>query len=80
MNLSNGFTKKAITLKRYKIIFSQKSLGVVLRDYVYALTDWSLSGGDDRLSAEDALDKARSAIVEMISIAQQVKYVFKSML
>ena len=53
---------------------------MVLRDYVYALTDWSLSGGDDRLSAEDALDKARSAIVEMISIAQQVKYVFKSML
>ena len=35
--------------------------------------EWSRSGGDDRLSAEDARDKAKSAIEEIIAIAKQVK-------
>ena len=30
-------------------------------------------GGDDRLSAEDARDKAKSTVEEMITIAKQVK-------
>ena len=54
--------------------FSQRILGEVLKDYVYALTEWRRLGRDDRLSAQDARDKATSTIEEMISIAQEVKY------
>ena len=53
-------------------IFLQSLLAELLEDYVYALTEWSHSGGDGRLSAEDARDKAKSAIEEMITITIQV--------
>ena len=56
-----------------KITFSQRLLAQLLESYVYALTEWSRSGGDDRLSAEDARDKDKSVVEEMITIAQQVK-------
>ena len=52
-------------------IFLQRSLGWLLKNYVYALTGWSRSG-DERLSAEDALDRAKSTIEEIITIATQV--------
>ena len=49
----------------------------MLRDYVYALTSWSRFGGDERLSAEDALDKAKSTTEEMITITTQVNILLK---
>ena len=57
-----------------KTLFCQSSLAWLLKSYVYALTEWSQLGGDDHLSAEDALDKATSTIEEIITIATQVKY------
>ena len=58
-------------------IFLQRLLGWLLKNYVYALTLWSWFGGDERLSAEDALDKAKSTIEEVITIAQQVNILLK---
>ena len=44
----------------------------LLFDKFYALNEWCLSGGDDRLSANDAKDKANSVVDESITIAKQV--------
>ena len=56
------------------LLYVQKSLGRVLNSYVYGLTEWSKSGGDDRLSAADAKEKAKCFTEEMITIAKQVQY------
>ena len=53
--------------------FSQRALAQLLKNYVYVLTEWSQSGGDDRLAAEDALNKAKSTLEEIITIAKKVK-------
>ena len=58
-------------------IFSQRSLADLLQFYVYALNNWGRSGGDDRLLAEAALDKAKSTLEEMITIAHQVNILLK---
>ena len=58
-------------------IFLQRLLALLLKEYVYALTGWSWFGGGDRLSAEDALDKAKSTLEEIITIAQQVHILLK---
>ena len=57
------------------MVFFQRSFADLLSNYAYALTEWSLSGGDDRLSAADAKNKATSATEEIITFAKQVKYV-----
>ena len=58
-----------------KTFFPQRLLAWLLKYYVYALTEWNKFGGDERLSAADALDKAKSTIAEII--AHQVKVIFK---
>ena len=60
------------------MFFFQGLLGEVLRCYVCALTQWSRSGGDDRLSAADEKDKAKSVLEEIIAHAKQVKYFSKN--
>ena len=72
-----GFINGSFSCQINENIFFQRLLAGVLRSYVYTLTEWSDSGGDDRLSAEDALDKAKSTIEEMITIAQQVNILLK---
>ena len=67
-----GFINGSFSFQINENIFSQRLLGEVLGDYVYALREWSRLGGDDRLSAAHALDKARSTVEEIITIAQQV--------
>ena len=62
-----------IVISTLRWLFFQKSLGDVLNSYVYALTQWSRSGGDECLSAADAKDKTKSVIEEMITITKQVE-------
>ena len=66
-----GFINGSFSFQINENIFSQRSFVWLLKEYIYALTDWSMSGGDDRLSAADALDKAKSTIEEMITIADR---------
>ena len=49
----------------------------MLKNYLYALTQWSERGGDDRLSAADANNKAKSVLEEVITIAKQVDDPYK---
>ena len=72
-----GFINGSFSFQINENIFLQSSLAWVLKDYVFALTAWSRSRGVERLSAEDALDKATSAIEEIITIAQQVNILVK---
>ena len=72
-----GFINGSFSFRSNENIFLQKFLAWLLKDYVYALTAWSQSGGDDRLSAADALVKAKSAIEEIITITIQVNILLK---
>ena len=72
-----GFINGSFSFQINENIFFQRLLAGVLRSYVYTLTAWSESGGDDRLSAADALDKAKSTIEEMINITVQVNIFVK---
>ena len=72
-----GFINGSFPFQINQIIFLQSSLAQLLRDYIYALTEWSRSGGDKSLSAEDALNKAKSTIEEMITITTQVNILLK---
>ena len=72
-----GFINGSFSFKINENIFSQNSLTPLLRNYAYALTEWSRSGGDDNLLAAHALDKAKSTIEEMITITIQVNILLK---
>ena len=56
-----------------KSFLIQRSRGHLLRDYIYELDYWRRSG-DDGLSAEDAMNTAKSLMEEMIIVAKQVNF------
>ena len=72
-----GFIYGSFSFQINENIFSQRLLGELLENYVYALTEWRRLGGVESLSAEDALDKAKSTIEEIITIAEQVNILVK---
>ena len=72
-----GFINLWFSFQISENIFLQRSLARLLKDYVYALSEWRRLGGDDRLSAADALDKAKSTVEEVITITQQVNILLK---
>ena len=72
-----GFINGSFSFQINENIFLQRSLAWLLKNHVYALTEWSQSGGDESLSAAHALDKAKSTIEEIITTAQQVNILLK---